>query len=553
MLLNMNADDRSLLRQYAERRSEESFTTLVNRHLNLVYSAALRLVRSPQLAEEVAQSVFTDLSRNAGKLKRDTILTAWLYRVAYRTAVDVVRRESRRQNREQQAVEMAAMNSEPSDWTHIEPLLDEGMQTLDETDRAAVLLRYFEGKSLREVGERLGTSEDSAQKRVSRAVERLRQFFTKRGVAVGASGLVAALSTNAVQAAPAGLAAAISSAATFAGATLVTTATATKVITMTTLQKTLVTATVIVAAGTGIYEAREASSLRGNVQMLQQQQVVFSGRIQQLTRQRDHAVSRATSVSVGNTLSESDPRLTELVKLRSEVATLRQRLASVQPKTDSASPASGLAKLVSDPAMKEFVRQEAMKEFKLRYAPLAQALKLTPEQTEKFIDLFTKLWFDIYVTQATLPGSSDPAKAAQSVAAAKADIDNQLRSLLGESGFAQFKEYTLEIPARATLDLLYGQLGDKQLTNDQDARLFQIIKAEPYELTHGIEGDVNKAFFGSQEQVDHYLQQLAESNQRVLQQASSFLTPEQLAALNAVLANGVKTRQAQAAALLQRR
>ncbi len=200
--------------------------------------------------------------------------------------------------------------------------------------------------------------------------------------------------------------------------------------------------------------------------------------------------------------------------------------------------------------MKDFLRQGAMKEFKLRYAPLAQALKLTPEQTEKFIDLFTKLWFDIYVTADTLPGNPDPAKAAATVAAAKADIESQLRSLLGESGFAQFKEFTLEIPARATLDLLYGQLGDKQLASDQDARLFQIIKAEPYELTHGIEGDVNKAFFGSPSQVADYLQRLAESNQRVIQQASTILAPEQLATLNAVLANGVKARQAQAAALL---
>src|SRR5438093_2615160 len=143
----MNADDRGLLRQYAERHSQEAFTALVNRHLNLVYSAALRLVHSPQLAEDVVQSVFTDLARSAGKLKPNSILSAWLYRVAYRAAVDVVRRESRRQNREQQAVEIAAISS--SDWKQIEPLLDEAMQNLDETDRSAVLLRYFENQSLR--------------------------------------------------------------------------------------------------------------------------------------------------------------------------------------------------------------------------------------------------------------------------------------------------------------------------------------------------------------------------------------------------------------------
>jgi RNA polymerase sigma factor (sigma-70 family) len=546
----MNADDQSLLRQFAEEHSQEAFTTLVHRHLNLVYSTALRIVRSRPLAEEAAQSVFTDLARAANKLRPDTVLSAWLYRVACRTAVDVVRRESRRQHREQQAVEMAAMNS--SDWSQIEPLLDEAMQTLDETDRTAVLLRYFENQSLREIGEKLGVSDDATQKRVTRAVDRLREAFAKRGVAVGASALVAALSANAVQAAPVGLAAVISSAATLAGATAFATATATKVIAMTTLQKALITGTIIVAAGTGIYEAREASSLRGDVRLLQQQQAVFSNRVVQLTQQRDEAMSRSAAGSAGKALTESDPRLAELVRLRSEVATLRRQVSSAQPKTDSAPAASGLAKLVGDPVMKQFAREGAMKEFKLRYAPFAQALKLTPEQTEKFIDLFTKLWFDIYMTPETLPGNPDPAKAAQTVAAAKTDIENQMRALLGESGFEQFKEFTLEVPARATLDLLYGQLGDRQLTDDQTARLFQILKAEPYDLTHGIEGDVNKAFFGPPNQVADYLQRLAESNQRVVQQAGSFLTPEQLSVLSAVLANGVKARQAQAAALLQK-
>ncbi|MGA3285502.1 MAG: sigma-70 family RNA polymerase sigma factor, partial [Verrucomicrobiota bacterium] len=152
--------DLDLLQQYARQNSQDAFTEIVRRHVDLVYSAALRQVRSPQLAEEVAQSVFTDLARNAGKLSNATggspVLTAWLYAVTRRTAIDVVRRESRRQLREQIAVEMTNMNATAENWTHIEPLLDEAMHELDETDRAAVLLRYFENKSLREVGQSLG-------------------------------------------------------------------------------------------------------------------------------------------------------------------------------------------------------------------------------------------------------------------------------------------------------------------------------------------------------------------------------------------------------------
>jgi hypothetical protein len=142
-----------------------------------------------------------------------------------------VRREARRQFREHIATEMNAMNATDlsrrnpmeadDDWTQIAPLLDEAMHSLDDTDRTAVLLRYFENKSLREVGATLGTTDDAARKRVSRAVERLREFFAKRGVYVGASGLVAVISGNAVQAAPVGLAITISTAAVV-GTTLAT-------------------------------------------------------------------------------------------------------------------------------------------------------------------------------------------------------------------------------------------------------------------------------------------------------------------------------------------
>src|ERR1044071_2637236 len=123
--------DSQLLQDYTSAKSQDAFTQLVRRHLDLVYSAALRQVRSPQLAEEISQSVFADLARAAEKLKPNTLLTAWLYQVTRRTAIDVVRRESRRQARERLAVEMAAMNT-AADWTHIEPLLDDAMEALDD-------------------------------------------------------------------------------------------------------------------------------------------------------------------------------------------------------------------------------------------------------------------------------------------------------------------------------------------------------------------------------------------------------------------------------------
>ena len=319
--------DLDLLGQYAQQASEAAFAELVQRHVNLVYSAALRQVRSPQLAEEVAQSVFTDLARNAARLNNATggkpVLTAWLYQVTRRTAIDAVRKESRRQLREQIAAEMTNMNSNSSDWTQIEPLLDEAMDALDETDRTAILLRYFENKNLREVGASLGTSDDTAQKRVSRAVERLREYFSKRNVTIGASGLAVAISANAVQAAPAGLAVTISTAAMLTGTTLATTTivAATKTIVMTTLQKTLITAAIATAVGTGIYETRQASTLRSKNELLQQQQAPLAGQIGQLQRERDDATNRLAALA--EELAKAKSSQIELMKLRSQMTQLR--------------------------------------------------------------------------------------------------------------------------------------------------------------------------------------------------------------------------------------
>jgi len=319
----MSDTDLQLLARYTRQHVEDAFAELVRRHLDLVFSAALRQVRSPQLAEEVAQSVFTDLARQAHRLAPDTILTAWLYQVTRRTAIDVVRREARRQIREQIACELNAMNTTAADWTHIEPLLDEAMHALEEADRTAVLLRYFENKSLREVGQTLGTNEDAARKRVSRAVERLRDFFAKRGVTVGASGLVVVISANAVQAAPVGLAVTISAAATLVGASVATaaTATATKAIVMTTLQKALITATIAAAVGTGIYEARQASTGRSQVQILQQRQALLTEQLAELKTENERLPKLVAQAKDSHTLSQA--QFNELLKLRGEVARLR--------------------------------------------------------------------------------------------------------------------------------------------------------------------------------------------------------------------------------------
>jgi RNA polymerase sigma factor (sigma-70 family) len=294
----MSDTDLELLERYANQNAEDAFSEIVRRHVDLVYSTALRHLRSPEMAEEVSQSVFTQLVRDARRLAPDTILAAWLYKVTHGTALNVVRREARRRLREQIASEMTAMNASTTDWTQIEPLLDEAMHALNDSDRSAVLLRYFENKSLREVGEALGTSDDTAQKRVSRAVDRLREFLAKRGVTIGASGLVVVISANAVQAAPAGLAAAISAGVVLAGTAVSASAisTTTSAVVMSTYQKALIT--IAVAAGLAtplVIQHRAETKLREENTSLRQQ----VGQLNQLlTQGLNNSARRSPALSL---------------------------------------------------------------------------------------------------------------------------------------------------------------------------------------------------------------------------------------------------------------
>jgi hypothetical protein len=214
----------------------------------------------------------------------------------------------------------------PSDWAGVAPHLDAALGELSEPDRDALMLRYFERKSAREMAQTLGVSDEAAQKRVSRAVERLRELFAKRGVTVGASGLVITISANAVQAAPLGTAATVTT-ATAVGGTAVSIAAstaATKAIAMTTLQKTLAATAIVVFAGAGVYEAQQAARLRGQVRTLLQQQAPLAEQIRQLQRDRDDATNRVLDLLAENTRLRTNPNESELLKLRSEVARLQR-------------------------------------------------------------------------------------------------------------------------------------------------------------------------------------------------------------------------------------
>ncbi|MGH7994149.1 MAG: RNA polymerase sigma factor, partial [Limisphaerales bacterium] len=218
-------DDMALLREFAERHSEAAFEELAKRRIGFVYSAALRQVREPHLAEDVTQAVFIILAQKAGNISDKTVLTGWLFKTTRFAVLAQIRAAARRQRQEKEVQMQTELQSELSAaasnplWEEMSPLLDEALATLGEIDRQAVLLRFFENKSLAEVGSHLGTGEDTARKRVSRALEKLRRFFNRRGVPSTTAIIAKAISANSVNAVPAALAKSVTTIALAKGAT----------------------------------------------------------------------------------------------------------------------------------------------------------------------------------------------------------------------------------------------------------------------------------------------------------------------------------------------
>ena len=540
-------DDTSLLGRYAADRSEEAFAELTSRYVGLVYSAAVRLMHGDvQSAQDVTQQVFTELARGADRLARHPALEGWLYTTTRLTALKLNRTDQRRKAREQKATMMNELlqdDGPPADWSQLSPVIEEAMHELNEEDRHAILLRFFQNKSLNEVGARLNLTDNAARMRVTRALDRLRSALHRRGIATTAAALAAAVSAHAVQTVPAGLAATISPAAV-AGGAVHAASQITTTLAMTTLQKTLVAATLMLAAGTGIFALHQRSQFQEQVQTLRQEEAPLNAQVAQLRSDRDKADQRVAALEQENERLKSGQK--ELLKLRGQVGVLRDKAAAASA-GKSETPTSGLAKMLSDPAMKEYLRHAQLEKIRSLYADFFKEMKMTPEQTDAFLQVMTDV-AGKSIAQYTSGAKGTPAESASGTA----EAGLQLRAILGDSGLAQLKRFSDEIPARTTISMLNGQLGAAPLNEDQSARLMQIIGSEPGDLTKGVTGAPDKAFLGTQAEIDDFMQQVDQSNQRVLQQAGDVLTPDQLATLNSVLTNALNQRRIQAAALIQK-
>jgi len=429
-------NDSELLRRYAQTGCEESFTQLVKGYIDFVYSAALRQVGGDaHLAQDVAQSVFVDLAAKARSLSPRTVLSGWLYTSTRYAAAKAVRSDQRWHAREKEATIMqedSVRDPAEAEWAQLRPLIDQAIHQLKERDRNALLLRYFEGRSLAEVGARLGLSEDAARKQASRALEKLRGLLAKRGITSSASGLAVLLTAQAVSGAPAGIAAhiagtALASAGTGAGSTF----TLFKIITMSKFKAAVLTAVVAATVATPfILQQQTQAKLRTENETLrvQNQQLVDSAR---------QAVERASlpGADAGGSPAAAE-QSREVLRLRAEVARLQREGQEARIRTAGDVPAENL-----DPAL-----QAAFKTWAARATLLKQRAEQMPDKKlPEFRFLTEKDWFDAVKDAPALESDADFRRA-------MSNLRNSSKSIFGRM---------LQQALRA-----YGGANDGQLPTD---------------------------------------------------------------------------------------
>lgn len=310
-------DNQKLLQDYARNGSDAAFRELVTRYVDLVLSTALRLVDGDKhRAQDVAQTVFMDLARQASKLATNTTLGGWLHRDTCFVASKMMRGEHRRQVRERQAAEMNALSNTKEDLEHLAPMLDEAINQLDEEDRKAILLRFYERLDFRSVGEALGSSENAAQKRVSRALEQLHAMLRHRGVALSAAALGTAMAGEVVTAAPAGLATALAGTA-LAGVGTGTAGTVTGVLAMTKLKAPMIGLLAVLGVTAPLaFQHRSLARLRAANQGLQDQ-------IAGLASMASENERLSNQLAKANAETLTPDETSELLRLRGEIGRLR--------------------------------------------------------------------------------------------------------------------------------------------------------------------------------------------------------------------------------------
>jgi RNA polymerase sigma factor (sigma-70 family) len=411
-----DANDMDLVREYARDHSEPAFAGLVQRHINLVYSVALRCTGNSEDAQDVTQAVFIILARKAASLRDRTVLTGWLYETTRFTAARFIRTRVRRQIREQEAYMQSSSNEPDPDgvWRQLSPLLEEAMTQLGEKDRALLALRFFENKSGAETAAALGIQEWAVHKRTSRAVEKLRTFFGRRGISVSAGVLIAAVSANSLQAAPTGLAATVTAVAAkgaaVSGSTLTLVKGALKLMAWAKAKTVIIaTAGVILATGATAIVVKEIAPVggsdgRGPVQMQMKWQAgkkyaMHRETIQTETKPQSKQVQKMTqdfSLSLVRDLDNGGQQLQlEFESLALEVGDGERKLFSAdstqEPALDAKNPVGARLRRMVGAHLQYFVNANGKVERMEGYSELVkQAAGENPKDQAAFRDLFNE-------------------------------------------------------------------------------------------------------------------------------------------------------------------
>lgn len=317
-------DDTELLRRYVTGRSEGAFTELVQRHINLVYAAAVReMARNKALAQDVCQAVFIELARKGPHLTRHPALAGWVYSCVRKMAANLRRAEARRHHREQQVHAMNLLQeSQPqhAHWTAIQPVLDDALHDLNERDQTILVLRFLEQRTIEEVGAVLGLNKSAAHMRIDRALEKLRILLCERGITSSTPGLVGGLAVGAAVAAPKRLAAAVAGTA-LSGATVGVGAPLTlfKIMTMSKLKATIILSLIVaVVSAPVILERNALARVRTDRNALETRNHQLEDEVSRLQLDKEKLSKLMTnSTNLGPSQRES-----ELLHLRGEVGSL---------------------------------------------------------------------------------------------------------------------------------------------------------------------------------------------------------------------------------------
>ena len=469
-------DDSILLRRYADAGAEDAFAELMRRNLDAVYSAARRRVGGDaHLAADVAQEVFLTVARHAGQLSRHPVLAGWLHTATRNAAANVVRREIRRRQREQEAQimqEIASDRERDADWHQVAPVLDAVIDELGERDRIAVLLRFFDRRTFSEIGSVLQLSEDAARMRVERALDRLRGRLVHRGIRSSAAALGAVLTQYTVTAAPSGLAARTAAAL----------------------------AANVPAGGVGL-------GLKG-----------FSAQIGAGELTIGFAAVALLLVAIGTSVAGYRTNRRAEVTLAIERQTIGQlegRLREVEAQVRHSVPERAVSRV--HPAAPDRPASDRTTGIAAIYDAFYRSSSLTPAQIKQFEALRLQgagngEW--VFERPASKPAPGAPSRAHLSTE----EMEQQLHLLLGDDGYARYQDYNRMLPARTIATELASEvLLTEPLGREQAEQFTQIVANASAAYRHGGTTDRTSLYWDA-----------------IRTEASRILSPQQLTALRDV-------------------